>query len=118
MATPARANFKIKANGHWTQTWQIKNGGVPMDITGYDFELEVKKNKGSISTKFLNLTMGNGITIADAETGKIQIDIEPQPSLTSQQIFFYDLIAIKDGKPYVWLEGEMTFDPGVSYINS
>lgn len=118
MATPQKANFKLKANGYFTRVWQVKNSGVPADITGFDFELEVKKVKGSASTKFLNLTVGNGITIVDAANGKIQIDIAPQPSLTTTQTYFYDLIAIKDGKPYVWLEGEMVFEPGVSYVGS
>src|SRR5690606_19708406 len=112
------ANFKIKANGYFTRVWQIKNSGVPTDLTGFDFELEVKKIKGSASAKFLNLTIGNGITIVDAINGKIQIDIPPSPSITTTQTYFYDLIAIKDGKPYVWLEGEMTFEPGVSYVGS
>lgn len=118
MATPAKANFKIKANGTWIQVWQIKNAGVPFDITGYDFELEIKKTKGATISKFLDLTIGNGITVLDAANGMLQLEIGPQISLTATQVFVYDLIAIKDGKPYVWLEGEMTFEPGVSYVDT
>lgn len=118
MATPARANFKIKANGYWTKVWQITNAGQPFDLTGFDFELEVKKIRGSSGAKFLNLRVGEGITILDPLEGKIQLEIEPQPQVTATQVYYYDLIAIRDGKPYVWLEGEMQFEPGVSYINT
>lgn len=118
MATPAKANFKIKANGYWTKVWQIKNAGAPMDITGFDFEIEIKKAKGSRVPKFMDLTVGDGITIVDALEGKIKIDIPPQDAIAATTTYYYDLIAIKDGKPYVWLEGEMIFDPGVSYMDS
>lgn len=116
MANPVKQNFKIKANGYWTQVWQIKNGDVPFDITGYNFELEIKKNRGFASPKFLNLVVGDGITVEDAQTGKIKIEIPPQNSVVGSVTYVYDLIAIKDGKPYVWIEGEMTFEAGVSYV--
>lgn len=111
----AKVNFVIKANGSWIRTWQVKNNGVPFNISNYTFELEVKKKRGSAETPFLNLTMGNGITMVDASIGKFQIEIPPNTSIVSNQTYFYDLIAIVNNKAYVWIEGQMTFEPGVSY---
>lgn len=116
--TPAKANFTVKANGYWTKVWQLKNGGQPMDITGFDFELEIKKVRGAGGAKFLNLTVGDGITIINAADGKIQIEIPPQPSITTKQVYFYDLLMVINNKEVVPLEGEITFEPGVSYRDS
>lgn len=116
MPTPAKANIKIKANGYWTQIWQIKNNSVPLDITDYDFKLDIKKARGKNVTSFLVLEVGSGITIVDALNGKIQLEINEQPMLVTTQDFVYDLIAIKNTKPYVWIEGTITFDPGVTYL--
>ena len=115
MSAPAKANFFIKANGYWERVWQIQNEGVAYDITGYTFELEVKTAKGLNSTRILNLTTGDGITIDNAEEGKILVEIPPLPQITKTTTYVYDLLAIKDGKGKVWLEGTMTFDPGSSY---
>lgn len=113
-----KANFKIRANGQWTQVWQIRNKGQPMNITGYGFELEVKRQKGANQPKFLNLVVGDGITIVDATQGKIKIDIPPQPQINTPTTYMYDLIAIVNDEPFVWLEGTMAFEPGVSYLES
>ncbi len=115
MAIP-KYNIKIKANGCWAETWQIKNNGQPFDITGFDFELEVKKAKGFTQPKFLDLKVGSGITIVDASLGKILIEIEPQPEISSPTTYVYDLIMIQNGCPQVLIEGSIEFQPGVSYI--
>lgn len=112
---PGKVNFVIKANGSWIRTWQVKNNAVPFDISNYTFELEVKKKRGAAQAAFLNLTVGNGITIVDAPLGKIKIEIPPNTSITSNETYFYDLIAIVNNKAYVWIEGQMTFEPGTSY---
>lgn len=117
-STPARQNFLIKTNTHWSRTWQILNSGVAFDITGYDFELELRTTKGSSATPaYLTLSVGDGITIVDEALGKIKVEIEPQTAILTKTDYYYDLIAIASGKPYTWLEGKITFDPGVSFMN-
>jgi hypothetical protein len=116
MSTPAKANFTIKANGYFERVWQITNAGVPFDVTGYTFEIEVRNGKGNTSPVIVTLVMGDGITVTDAVNGKLAISIAPQPQITIKSVYHYDLMAIKDGKNKVWLEGTMTFDPGATYI--
>lgn len=115
MSTPAKANFTLKNNGYWERTWQIQNNGEPFDITDYTFELEIRNGKGQSATRLLQLTTGSGIEIVSPLEGKIKITIPPQPQLTAKQTFYYDLLAIKDSKSYVWLEGTIVFEIGVSF---
>lgn len=116
MAAPQQYNFTVKANGYWTRVWQIKTAGVPVDLTNYTFEMEIKKNRGSTAPAYLELGMGTGIQLEDAVNGKIRISIEPDPTIAATTVYQYDLLAIVDNKPYVWLYGTITFEPGVSYV--
>jgi hypothetical protein len=116
MATPQKYDFTVKANGYWTRVWQIKNNGVPLDITSYSFEMSIKKSRGAAGTPYLDLAMGTGIEIEDAALGKIRISIEPDATIDSTVKYQYDLLAVIDSKPYVWLYGTITFEPGVSYL--
>lgn len=118
MATPAKQDFKIKANSQWTQVWQVQSNGVPIDITDFQFEIEVKKARGHNIAAFIDLSVGNGITILDGPNGQIQIDIPQQPSITTEVTYVYDLIAVIEGLPYCWIEGHITFIPGVSYFDA
>jgi hypothetical protein len=115
MTTPATANFKIKTNGTWTQTWQITNGGVPIDISNYTFEVCIRAARGPKAKVYMTLSVGSGITISDAANGKITIEIPPMPLIQHTTVTFYDLLAIVNGKGTVWIEGKMTLDPGTSY---
>ena len=118
MSFPAKANFNIKANGYWEKVWKIYNLGEPMDLSGYSFELEVKITRGKDSPRILNLTMGSGIEVDDPLTGEITVTIPPMPDLKKTKTYAYDFIAIKNSKATVWIQGLMTFDPGVSYYGS
>ena len=112
----AKLNFIIKTNGTWVQVWQVKNAGIPVDITGYTFELEIKKNRGpSIDSRILNLTIGQGITLVDPVQGKLQLEIAPNPAIIKNETYVYDFVATVGGKRYVWLEGQIVLEPGVSY---
>lgn len=113
----AKQNFKIQANGTFTRTIEVKSNDVPLNLTGYTFEMEVKAAKGPAETAFLTLTIGSGITV-DAVNGLITFEIAQQTSITATTVYYYDLIAITGGKPYVWLYGTLTFEPGTSYTGS
>jgi hypothetical protein len=115
MSFPAVYNFKHKTNGYWTKVWQINNSGVPLDISDYIFEMEIRSIKGPQGKLLENLTIGSGITVVDAVNGKIQIEIPPMPDIKTTQIAFYDLKATVNGKGVIWVEGKITLDPGVSY---
>lgn len=118
MSFPAKANFNIKANGYWEKVWKIYNLGEPMDLSGYTFELEVKAHRGKNSPRLFNLSMGQGIEVDDPLSGEIQVTIPPIPDLKSTKTYAYDFIAIKNDKATVWIQGSMTFDPGVSYYET
>lgn len=118
MATPQKQDFRIKANGTWVKTLVFSANDVPLNLTGYTFEMEVKSKQGAASTKYFTLSTGSGITVVDVNTGTITIEIPPKPDITKPTVYFYDIIAIVDSKPYVWLYGTLTFEPGTSYIDS
>lgn len=46
---------------------------TPVDITGYDFTMDVVTSTGSVLQA---LTIGSGITITDAANGELEISIE------------------------------------------
>jgi hypothetical protein len=115
MATPAKKNFKIKTNSYWSQVWQIKSDGIAVDITNYDFKIEIKNAPGIKNPDVLALTLGAGITIVDAPTGKIKVEIQPQTQIMNTTTYVYDLLVTINGTPYNWMEGQITFDPGVTF---
>lgn len=115
MTTPARQDFVIRANTHWERIWQIKSNGVPLDISSYDFRMELKYERGLDSRTFLSLSVGDGITLIDASQGQFKITIEPQTAITQRKVFQYDLLVTIAGYNYVWVEGLIAFEPGVTY---
>lgn len=117
MATQ-KYNIKKHANACWTQTWQIKNKGVPVDLTGIDFEMEFKKKRGPNEPKFLELKIGQGITIVDAVEGIIEVFIGVQDSMTTPSSFVYDLLMIQGTCSQVLVEGTLEISLGVTYAGS
>jgi hypothetical protein len=114
--TPAVVNLKIKTNGYYTALWHIQSNSVDVDLTGYTFEITVRETKGFHGKIVYELTTENGgISITDAAGGQIQVEIAPTTSIKDTKVCFYDLLAKKNGKEYVWIEGKITLDPGTSY---
>lgn len=113
--TPAVLNFTIQANGWYSQVWQINSNDVAVDLTGYTFRLTARTKKGVAGHVQFDLTTGSGLTINDAVGGKLLVEIAPDEAVRDVVVTFYDLLAIKNGKEYVWIQGRITINPGATY---
>lgn len=80
--------------------------GPVIDITGWTWEMQVKKKVGG--TAILTLTDGDGITVTDATNGELEIDI---PSADTESLspgtYKYDLEYTTGGETTRLLEGDI-----------
>lgn len=95
-------------------TVSVMNGEEPVDLTGWSFWFTMKSRiNHPDSEAIIQLTSGAGITIEDAEAGKIKVVIEsddwPATPDMSLNVLYYDLQG-KDasGDIYTLLYGTST----------
>ena len=90
---------------------------APIDITGYDFRMQVRDGYGASATLIFDLSVSGGeITIVDAVNGIIQLKIED--TVTEAQSagrYKYDLEAIDpSGDVDPWIYGCFDLGPEVT----
>lgn len=55
-------------------TIRNKDTGAPIDITGWEWDFQIRKEPSRTSPLYYSATLGDGLTIIDAPLGKLQID--------------------------------------------
>lgn len=70
---PAQYNIKIWRNDTWSQTFAIKSNNIPVDLTGCEVLIEVKKKPG-VSVSELTLTNTNGVSIIGDDSNMIVLN--------------------------------------------
>lgn len=107
----------LERNSTWQKTWTIAdNDGVPIDITGWTFEMEVKASAGAPGAALANAN----ITVTDAPGGELEIvlegaDFAAVAGTQDTVVLAYDLRAIKTGGvPETLVKGPINLEPGVT----
>lgn len=95
-------------------TWKDSNGD-PIDLTGYDARMQVRK-KYSSATALISATTGNGKITLGGAAGTIAVELVPTDSedITDKYgVYDIELIA-PNARVYRLLKGVVTFDPEVT----
>lgn len=128
MSNPGRKNFLTKVGATFKQTLQYGSKVnpddpnetlTPIDITGYDFRMQVRDGFGSGATLILDLKVSTGgIIIVDATEGIIEINVSKTVmAMKTAGKYKYDLVAITpDGDADPWMFGCFEIDPTSTII--
>jgi len=112
-------NFKITQGETFAEQLQYvyedeSGNNIPIDITGFTFNLEVKDKPGG-RVLAASCEIEDGITIVDATNGIIDLEIIPNKTnkfiypRSAYQLNTTDQYGAKD----VWLQGWFLVNPGV-----
>ena len=70
---PAQYGVQIWRNDTWTQVFALTANTVPIDLTGSEIEIQIRKTPSS-ATAELTLTLLSGITIGGVNNNQITIN--------------------------------------------
>jgi hypothetical protein len=83
--------LNIRIGDDFSKLLEITNKKVPVDMTGYSFKMQIRKNKGD-ATAILTLVSPTNIDISDVANGNIIITISNAVTTTLvEQQAVYDL---------------------------
>lgn len=114
-------------NGDFGVALTIAAGGVPLNITGWNFYLQIREQPGQTGVPLIEMGNGSGyagITIADAVNGGIILFLAGGPGSAidrlpwsqdafNPDIFFYDMIVTAGFGRVVFMTGRVFVSPGV-----
>jgi hypothetical protein len=108
MAWPTNAAFDR------TFTWLA--GGVPVDLTGATFRLQVRAKRDPTSPLVFGCsTVDPSLTVVDAAGGKFRIHVQPYDTSTILPgTYWYDLLVITNATTTRLLEGQLIASPSVT----
>lgn len=99
---PAQYNISIWRNDTWSQVMRITANEVPVDLTGSDVEIQVRKKPNS-DTAEMTLTEANGgITVGGVDNNQITINY---PVDIAAGTYVYDMVVLfpnGNEKTYIW----------------
>lgn len=99
---PAQYNISIWRNDTWSQVMTITANTVPVDLTGSDVEIQVRKTP-TTSTAVMTLTEANGgITVGGVDDNQITINY---PVDIAAGTYVYDMVVLfpnGNEKTYIW----------------
>lgn len=98
---PAQYNVQMWKSDSWTQVFALKANDVPIDLTGSNIEIQLRKTPAS-TTAELTLTLGSGITISGVDNNEIIINTIVDINAGS---YVYDMTVVFPSgivKTYVW----------------
>ena len=115
---PANMDIEVQRNGSYSQSWTFldKNTREPLDLTGWTFKLDVKRNAGA--SEVIASAVIDQIDIADASIN-VTIPGSAFSAIEGAQetvTLAYDLL-IRDSAnlPVVQTRGNVYLTPGVSF---
>jgi hypothetical protein len=98
---PAQYNIQIWKNDTWNNTFTLLNGVTPINLTGAEVEIQIRKSAKSTDA-LATLTIGDGITISGTNSNVINVAYNVDIAAGS---YVYDMaIKFSDGteKTYIW----------------
>ncbi len=125
MQIPANVTLQAWRNATWTEVFELADGAVPLNLTGWDFDLQVRDQPGQTGTALLNLGLGSGLTSAGADllAGVLNLSVAESTmnGITGNadpaepRVLWYDLKAPSPGGVVsLFLEGQLLLWNGVT----
>jgi hypothetical protein len=98
---PANYNIQIWRNDTWSQVFQLTANEVPIDLTGSEVEIQVRKKPNS-DTADLTLTENDGITVGGIDNNQIYVNKQVDIAAGT---YVYDMVVLfpnGNEKTYIW----------------
>jgi hypothetical protein len=113
---PSRELIEVKQGDSFDKAYLMMQGGVPVDLTGYSFLLQVRNNTADSGAPVLvTMAMGQGITV-EAGTGIVRLSMIPTE--TAKLKFYRAIYELQmtdpNGKQKTIREGEFRVRPEVA----
>jgi hypothetical protein len=98
---PANYNIQIWQNNTWSQIFQLTANTDPIDLTGANIEIQVRRRPNSADAD-MTLTLADGITIGGVDDNQITINYDVNIDAGS---YVYDMtiqFPNDNIKTYIW----------------
>jgi hypothetical protein len=99
---PAQYNISIWRNDTWSQVMVITANDVPVDLTGSDVEIQVRKKPNSDTAEMTLTEQNGGITVGGVNNNQITINY---PVDIAAGTYVYDMVVVfpnGNEKTYIW----------------
>jgi hypothetical protein len=99
---PAQYNISIWRNDTWSQVMVITANDVPVDLTGSDVEIQVRKKPNSTDAEMTLTEQNGGITVGGVNNNQITINY---PVDIAAGTYVYDMVVVfpnGNEKTYIW----------------
>jgi hypothetical protein len=99
---PAQYNISIWRNDTWSQVMRITANDVPVDLTGSDVEIQVRKKPNSTDAELTLTEQNGGITVGGVDDNQITINY---PVDIAAGTYVYDMVVVfpnGNEKTYIW----------------
>jgi len=99
---PAQYNISIWRNDTWSQVMVITANDVPVDLTGSDVEIQVRKKPNSDTAEMTLTEQNGGITVGGVDDNQITINY---PVDIAAGTYVYDMVVVfpnGNEKTYIW----------------
>jgi hypothetical protein len=99
---PAQYNISIWRNDTWSQVMRITANDVPVDLTGSEIEIQVRKKPNSTDAELTLTEQNGGITVGGVDDNQITINY---PVDIAAGTYVYDMVVVfpnGNEKTYIW----------------
>lgn len=99
---PAQYNISIWRNDTWSQVMVLTANEVPIDLTGSDIEIQVRKKPNSENAEMTLTENNGGITVGGVDNNQITINY---PVDIAAGTYVYDMVVLfpnGNEKTYIW----------------
>ncbi len=99
---PAQYNISIWRNDTWSQVMRITANDVPVDLTGSEVEIQVRKKPNSDTAEMTLTEQNGGITVGGVDDNQITINY---PVDIAAGTYVYDMVVVfpnGNEKTYIW----------------
>lgn len=99
---PAQYNISIWRNDTWSQVMVITANEVPVDLTGSEVEIQVRKKPNSTDAEMTLTENNGGITVGGVNNNQITINY---PVDIAAGTYVYDMVVLfpnGNEKTYIW----------------
>jgi hypothetical protein len=129
--TPQRLDLACQTNSDLTEEWTFEHGGAGVDLTGYNFRINLKAHPESTTTLAQFITVADaaspGIYRVEPNNGRIQVRF-PWETIRAAYLavypttfegdgvsLYYDLlVTLPGGDQEQWLFGFITIRRGIT----